>query len=76
MENTRLIAGEQVTKIVSGFYMTSDGLSFRQGSNSNGKPSGGWSVFDDAVCDYDAIYETDTSSITEAIKRFRNQQAK
>jgi hypothetical protein len=75
MEKARLIAGEKVIKIVSGFYTTSDGLSFRQGSNDNGNPAGGWSVFDDAVCDWEAIYETDTTSITEAIKRFRKQQA-
>lgn len=72
----RTIAGEKVTKIVSGFYITEDGLSFRQGCNDNGNPAGGYSVFDDAVCDWEAIYETDTSSITEAIKQFRNHQAK
>ena len=75
MEKARLIAGEKVTKIISGFYKTSDGLSFRQGANDNGNPAGGWSVFDDAVCDWEALYESDTSSITESIKQFRKHQA-
>ena len=75
MNTTRFIAGEKVTKILSGYYTTTDGLSFRQGSNNNGKPAGGWSVFDDSICDWEAIYETVTSSITEAIKRFSNHHA-